>query len=68
MKKLSFLLVILVMAITSCNSHTESEAIGSETKLEYPLSIVEIEGHSYIINHCGGIYHNENCNCKTDSI
>lgn len=72
MKKLNILLIALV-AIILCGCETKD----TTTERHYIDDIVgniykvEIEGHTYLIRsygNKGGICHDENCKCKTDSI
>lgn len=76
MKKLNILLIALVAIVfggcdvkdTATERHKIDAYIGVIRKFEF-------EGHTYLIrnNSCGysgygGICHDENCKCKTDSI
>ena len=68
MKKLNILLIALV-AIVLCGC----EAKDGEDYLSYAGCITkfEYEGHTYLLRDAynrGGICHDENCKCKTDSI
>ena len=70
MKKLNILLIALV-AIVLCGctdktteKHRIDDWVGTVIKFEF-------EGHTYLIRSIGnqgGICHDENCKCKTDSI
>ena len=71
MKKLNILLIALVAIVlggcrydTTTERHRIDDRVGTIRKFEF-------EGHTYLIrdgNYRGGICHDENCKCKTDSI
>ena len=70
MKKLNILLIaLLAIVLGGCDDvttekHKIDDVVGTVSKFEF-------EGHTYLIRDCsnrGGICHDENCKCKTDSI
>lgn len=70
MKKLNILLIALVAIVLGGCTDTTTE----KQNIDYYVGTIrkfEFEGHTYIIrSNCnqGGICHDENCKCKTDSI
>lgn len=75
MKQLNILLIALVAIVlcgcrydTTTEKHRIDDVVGTINKFEF-------EGHTYLIRThggvslgYGGICHDENCKCKTDSI
>ena len=73
MKKLNILLIAIVAIVLGGCVKDDSYEDNRVTTPHYSYCVdkVHFEGHTYlIINtvHRGGICHDENCKCKTDSI
>lgn len=62
---------LAIVILSGCEEHFDEETVIDYTHEIGKISRVEIEGHSYLVRHNGhqgGICHDENCPCKTNSI
>lgn len=71
MKKYLFILAFGALFMCSCKNHTPENEIYIEKTGR--LHKIDFEGHRYIImgnpnTYRGGICHDENCYCKTDTV